>query len=451
MRRDTERPSWGRRVFRVLVTTMAIVLAVGLSGRNAEAETLTLSLPDAVQMALSEGSSVRLAQTRRERARVAEKEALGGLMPQAQAQFIRSSDSINLETFGFSIPGEPPVVGPFNVSDARLTATMQLFNLAAIRRYQALRAASGAGGLRLRQAENDVIQAVAGLYVLDRKAAAQVATRQAEVSLFERLLQVAEDELKAGTATRLDVAQARLQLAQVRQALLAAKMDQQRSQLALLDAIGAEPSDTLVLTDDLGEVTESPDLNAVLDQARAQRPEIRALQAEMEAAKLALGSARARRIPNLELNFLGDESGNSLDDLHWSRTVGAMVTVPLWDPRIPANIARARLDLEDAKTRSDQAVRSVEQEVRQAVLELENARARVEVASEAAEVADQALEIARDRKAAGYGSTVEVDRAQEAYRSAHENLIAARADEALASYALQHATGTIHQLAETRG
>ena len=45
-------------------------------------------------------------------------------------------------------------------------------------------------------------------------------------------------------------------------------------------------------------------------------------------------------------------------------------------------------------------------------------------------VAEEALTIARDRRSAGYGSPVEVDRAEDVYRQAHEDLIAAQADAA---------------------
>ena len=58
-------------------------------------------------------------------------------------------------------------------------------------------------------------------------------------------------------------------------------------------------------------------------------------------------------------------------------------------------------------------------------------------------MAQEALTIARERRTAGYGSPVEVDRAEDAYRQAQEDLIAARADAALAAVQVQYATGTI--------
>ena len=91
-------------------------------------------------MALRSGTSAQLARSAEERARIAQAEAFENLLPQADAKLSRYSQSINLQTFGFSLPGFPIVAGPFNVTDANLTATMQLFNLAALRHWQSVRA-----------------------------------------------------------------------------------------------------------------------------------------------------------------------------------------------------------------------------------------------------------------------------------------------------------------------
>src|SRR5438552_9284598 len=129
----------------------------------ARAETLRLSLPDAIDRAVRTGTQAALARSAEERARIARTEAFADLLPQADARIIRYNQSINLQTFGFTIPGQPPVLGPFNVTDAQLTAAMQLFNLAAIRHFQALSQGEKASRYAAEAAENDVATAVARL------------------------------------------------------------------------------------------------------------------------------------------------------------------------------------------------------------------------------------------------------------------------------------------------
>ncbi|HKO55018.1 MAG TPA: TolC family protein [Thermoanaerobaculia bacterium] len=421
-------------VFSVLLTLLAAA---------APAETLHLSLADAVQRALRSGTQAELARIERERARIATSEAWLNLLPQADVRLQRYSQSINLATFGFSIPGQPSVIGPFNVTDGQIAAAMQIFNLAAIRRYEAFRQGETASRWALEAADNDVAAAVARLYVLVQRADAQVATRASDVTLFEQLARVAEDQLRAGTGTRLDVAQANVQLSRARQALLVAQNDRENARLALLNAIGADEADDVVLDDPLPTTASAPPLETTLAAAKASRPELRELEAREKEARLILDAARARRIPAVSMDFEGDMSGNRTDDLRWTRRIGGTLSVPLFRADVQVNIARAKVQLHDAELRRAQEQRDVEQDVRRSIMTLQNAAARVGVAEESVRVAEEALVVARDRQEAGYGSPVEVDRAQDAYRQAHEDLIAARADLAAASHEVHHATGDI--------
>ncbi|MEA2488631.1 MAG: outer membrane protein [Acidobacteriota bacterium] len=422
--------------------SLLLLLLLTLAAPPLHAEPLRLTLPEAVSMAMREGTVARLAQSQTQRAEISRREALSGLLPQSEARIQRYSESINLATFGFELPGQPPVIGPFDVYDAQVTAAVQLFNLAALRYYQASRAGVEASRWHLQQAQNDVTVSVARLYVMVQRADAQVASRQANVRLFEELLRVAKDEFEVGTGTRLDVAQANVQLSRVREALLRAQNDRESARLALLSAIGADQSQDVVLVP-LTAPGQAPALDAALASARASRPELKEVEAAEKQAELTLESAKARRVPRIELNFLGDYAGNSTDEMHSSRRIAAGVAVPIFRGDIPANIARARLEVEDIRTRAAAASRDVEQQVRTSIMTLQNAEARVTVAGESAKVAEEALTIARDRKAAGYGSPVEVDRAEDAYRQAQEDLIAAQADAALAAVQVQYATGTI--------
>jgi outer membrane protein TolC len=397
-------------------------------------------------MALSEGTQARLARSGEERARIARREALDAMLPQANANLLRYNQSLNLETFGFTLPGLPPIIGPFNVTDAQVTAEMQLFNLAALRAYQSRTTGVDASRYDVERAENDVAAAVARLYVLVARAEAQVNSREADVKLFTELARVAKDELDAGTGTRLDVAQANVQLARAKQALLSARNDRETARLALLNTIGADESSEVILSDAFIAPANIPETPAAIASARAQRPDLKALEAQERSAQLFVEAQKDRRLPSISLDFAGDYSGNHSTDLLWSRRIAAMASMPIFRGDINSAIARAKVDLEDAHTRHNAAQRDVEQEVRSSLLTVQNANARVAVASENVKVAEEALTIARDRRSAGYGSPVEVDRAEDVYRQAHEDLISAQADAAMAWYSLQHATGDIRNL-----
>src|SRR5437764_250056 len=302
-----------------------LLLAVSVSAR-AQTEPLRLTLGDAIRRALGTGTQTELARSNEELARIARSEALNALLPQADAKLMRYNQSINLATFGFTLPGFPAVVGPFNVTDAQLAAAV------------------------------------------------------------------------------------------------------------LLNAVGADESSDVVIADEPTVPTTVPAIDTSLASARTQRPELRQAEENERAAKLTVDAARARLLPSVSLDFEGDMSGNRTHDLHWSRRIGANLGVPLFHADINANIARAKVQLHDAQTRRTQLERDVEQDVRRSLMTLQNAESRVAVATENVQVAEEALTVARDRRAAGYGSPVEVDRAQDAYRQAHEDLIAAQSDAAAAQF-----------------
>jgi outer membrane protein TolC len=423
----------------------ASALILLLSARTVSAGTLRISISEAIRMAIAQGTQSELARSAEQRSRIARGEALGALLPQASAHIQRYRESLNLATFGFTLPGVPQIIGPFNVTDAQIAAAVQVFNLAALRHYQALRQEEAASRYDTEQAENDVAAAVARLYVLLQRTDAQIASRQADLTLFERLVTMSEDEFKAGTGTRLDVAQANVQLSRARTAVLVAENDRQSARLALLNALGVDESSDLVLTDPLTPPATAPPLDPALARAGTQRPELRQAETRRKEAQLGFEAAKARRLPAISLDYEGDLSANRTEDLRSTRRLAGTLDIPLYRTDINANIARARLALHDAETILEQRRRDVEQDVRRSLMTLQNAEARVAVATENVRVAEEALTVSRDRRSAGYGSPVEVDRAQDSYRQAHEDLIAAEADAVAAQFDYEHATGDIRR------
>jgi outer membrane protein len=409
------------------------------------AEELRLSYADALQRALSAGTASLLARSSEERARAVVLESRAALLPETEARFLRYNQSINLATFGFSVPGQGPIAGPFNVTDAQITAAMNLFDLASLRRYRAAREGITVSHAQVEQAENDIAAAVGRLYILVDKAGADVEARQANVTLFRELRKLAQDQLAAGTGIRLDVARADVQLAREQQALLVAENQRESGRLALLHAIGADQSSNLVLTDPLAPPEAPPsDAAAAVSAAIASRPELRQAVVREHQAELALSAARAGRYPTLGVDLLGDMSGNRASDLRWSRRVGAGLNVPIFSGgRIEAAIAEAKATRYEAGLQRSETERQIEEEVRRSILGLQSAVARVTVARENVRVAEEEMTVVRDRTANGVGSSIEVDRAEDALREAREDRISAEADAAMAGVELEHSMGTI--------
>jgi outer membrane protein TolC len=440
-----------------LIPFVLVVLGVAAAGAShgqtaAPAPTpppIRLSLTDAVTQALSDATqehlatlSVSLAQTRADL-------ALAALRPQANAELRVASDMVNLKTFGFAAPGFPTVVGPFDVVDAHVTAAWDVINFAAKRRYEAARAGVRISEAERRRIENEVAAAVASLYVSVERSRTRIDEIRSNVTLFDKLRQLAFDQQKAGVGTRIDTTRADVQLARQRQALLVAENQRDLAQLALLRAVGGDLGTTdVVLTDDLTKPQEDrPTVQSALLAARQLRPELHTLAAQMRAAELAEKAVRAEKLPHLTLSATGTESGNYVRDLFWTRSLNAVASVPIFTgKRLEQQIVEAQIQRQQLTEQQRDLERQIEQEVRQALLRYDNARSRVELAEQNIKLADDELEIARDRFQSGVATSIEVDNAQTAVAEARDSRVDALADQAQARFDLARATGEIRNL-----
>ncbi len=440
-----------------LVALFSILLGAGAARAQDQGQSQTalrLSLADAIRRALDEGTAARIATARVGEAEAQALEARSLLQPQLSGGLLTANESLNLQTFGFQpAPGEPPVVGPFNVIDAHLTVAMNVIDMAARRRFAAAQAGVRVSQEESRRTENEVAAAMASLYVTLGRAASRIEEIGANVDLFERLRQLAIDQKQAGVGTRLDTTRADIQLARQRQSLLVATNQRDLARLALLRAIGADLGTDVVLTDDWSRLNEPvPSLGQALAAAREGRPELTLLGERLRAAGLALEAAQAEKLPTLAAQAQAIESGNRVQDLAWSRSFTATVNVPIFTGRrTEARIAQARSQQEQLLLERRDTERQVEQEVRRALLLLDNARSRVELAEQNVRLSQDELDLASDRFKAGVASSIEVDNAQTSLATARDLRIDALADEAQARFDLARATGQIRTLIPSNG
>jgi outer membrane protein len=409
---------------------------------------LHLTLRDAIRRALSEGTAARIAGERVGQAGSRALEARSALLPRLTGEAEAANESLNLAAFGLPVtPGQSPVVGPFDLFDFHVIAAMRVVDIAARRRYAAAKEGVVLGESERRRTENDVASAVASLYVSLQSAIASVESAQANVELFTRLRDIAEDQRRSGTGTRLDTTRAEVALSRQQQALLTARNARDTARLALLHAVGADQTSDLVV--DVPEPTDEPvpDAEAELARAKRDRPELESLAAEERAEDLTIAAERAGRLPTLSAQFQGGYNGNHLDDLQWTRQIVGLVSVPIFTGgEVPARIAEAESRRRELALERVELERQIEEEVRRAVLAYGSARERVQVSIESLRLAGEELTLARDRFEAGVAPSIEVDNAQASLVAAQADRIAAGADRDRARYDLWRANGRIREL-----
>jgi outer membrane protein TolC len=430
---------------------LAGFLAAAATG-VAAGETLRLSLRDAVARALSDGTTARIATERIDRAQAQAREARAELLPQVRGEVEGANESLNLETFGLSSSafGIGPVVGPFSLLDFHVVAALRVVDLAALRRYDAARQDVTVSMVERRRTENEVIAAVAALYVEFQRAQAAVENAAANVELFGRLRDLADDQRRSGVGTRVDTTRAEVALARQRTAWLNAQNARDAAGLALLHAIGADQAVTLELIDPPeSENVPAPAVADALSRAEADRPELESLAAQRRVEELRASAERGERLPTFSAQLQGGYNGNHIGDLSWTRQIVGLFSVPIFTGgRISAREAEANSRIRELDLQRIDLERQVEEEVRRAILDYESARERSRVANESLALAQEELELSRDRFTNGVASSIEVDNAQDSLVSAQADRIAAAADRERARFALWRATGQIRELAQ---
>ncbi len=430
------------------------VPAAGAASR----QILRLSLKQAVDIALSpEGNTrVRIAQELIRQARTRSAQARAALLPNVDSTVSQQSQTRNLAAFGIRVqlplPGFvfPTFVGPFNVFDARATASQTVFDLSSIRKYQAARE-----GISLAEAEKEAAQdqtrdQVARAYLAGLRARVDVETAQANVALSQALLKLAEDQKAAGTGTGIEVTRAKVQLANEQQRLLVARNGQTRAHLQLLRNMALDLDADVELTDRLAfEPVASTSPQEALALALKSRADWRAQQLRQESVSLSASAIRSERLPSVNLFADYGSIGTSINHAIPTRTYGFAVRIPLFDGgRRDARREEGYTQRKQEEIRTADLRAQIELEIRLALDALGSAAAQVGAAEEGRTLAESELAQAQRRLKAGVGSSIEVTDAQTRLERAEENRTQALFNFNLARIDLSSATGTIRQMTQ---
>src|SRR5438105_662760 len=334
------RPSWRRNMPRNSLWIAALALPAFAQLQNRPA-VLQLSLKQAVEIALApEGSTrVKLAEEALKQAQARSAESRAALLPDFEASVTGQNETVNLRAFGLQFPTVPilgftipTVAGPFTVFDARGTLNQSVFDLSSIRRYQASRVAIQAAKAENAGTRDQVTDQVAKVYLSALRAQAALDAAHANVGLSEALLKLAQSQKNAGTGTGIEITRADVQRANDRQRLLVAENEVERTHLELLRTIGIKLDNSVELTDQLRyNPADNIELRQALEDARKNRPELRAQQQREETAKLNYSATKLERLPSVAAFANYGSIGAGISDMVPTRTYGASLRIPLFD------------------------------------------------------------------------------------------------------------------------
>jgi outer membrane protein TolC len=426
-----------------LASPSAADLAGGVAPGGATATTLPLSLSAAIERGLRFNLGPLVAQSETEAARAQRLAAISALLPHVEASAGELRQKINLAAFGFSFPGFPQIVGPFDVFQASLAANVPVLNLGALQNARAARGTQAAAEDDYQSVRNLVVLAVANQYLLSVADESRVAAAQAELATAESQLRQARDMLRAGTVNALAAVRAQVQRDRQRQQLTAAQNALAKQRLQLARAIGLPLAQAFRLTSrGPFEPLPPPTAAAAEAEALARRPDYRAARELVRAAHLAVAAARDQRLPTLSLNGDYGTIGHEITSNHPIFEIGATLEMPVFEGgAIRAQRMAAEAQLHAAESRARDLRAAIGVQVRSALLDLADNRSQVGVALDARTLARQELTLAEDRFRAGVADNLEVVEAQQSVADADENYIATLYGYNLAKASLAQALG----------
>ncbi len=410
---------------------------------------ITLTIEEAVRRGLVTNLGVVGADTASIQARAQRLQARSALLPNINGSVSENAQKVNLAVEGFSsstlgIPIQfPTVVGPFHYYDLHGSLQQTVMDFTAFHNLRSATHASDAATFSARQAHEEVVLAVAGIYLQLLASMAEVEQQQVEVQYAEASYKQAQAQVEAGNKAPIEANRSLVELQTEQQRLRSQRgdLEKQKNQLARL--IGLHLGLDIKLAERLIPIKpESPVLDEAVRRSWAQRQDLRGAEAQLRAAEEERKAAGAEHLPSASIGGQYGLQGVNPDHGSGVFQASASLNIPIFQGgRIRADTAEA--DAAVAQRRAELADErgAVELDVRNAYIDLGVADDQVRTAESNHKLALQNLQQSQDRFAVGVADSVEVVNSQETLAAADHDYVSSLFSQYLSRIGFAHAMG----------
>ena len=269
------------------------------------------------------------------------------------------------------------------------------------------------------------------------RARAFVTVSEQTIQNARERLKTAQSYLDAGTGTRFDVLRAETDVANAQQSLITAKNRVNLTTAMLNNVLNIDQNTPLQITESTEPDGAEQGFNEAITEAYGKRPELLQTDVYISAAKKGVRLAKRSALPSMGLNwnfsFTPDTGGFSPKATSWAAV--AQINVPIFDQGLSrARVQQALSDVNTAELGKLQVQDAIALEVRQAYLALTEAKDRLNVTTTALTQAQEQYRLARVRfengvtQTTGNSPLLEISDAQTALTQAENNQVNARYD-----------------------
>src|SRR6266850_1120211 len=213
---------------------------------------IPLSVSDSIDRALRYNLGAVISEQDTRIARAQRLRSLADLLPKITGGVTETIQQINLAAFGFGgFPGQPPVVGPFSVFDARARFAQSVFDLKLLHDLRADTEKLNASNYSQQDIRELVVLITTDLYLEAVAGGSRVEAARAQLKTAQAVYDRAGNLKSSGVIAGIDVLRAQVQLQAQQQRVVFVANELAKQRLNLARAIGLPLGQDFVLTDTL--------------------------------------------------------------------------------------------------------------------------------------------------------------------------------------------------------
>jgi outer membrane protein len=417
-----------------------VVLATGPLGAQGRADTVSLTLSEAVSRALATSEEVETARTQRLLADAQITQTRAGALPQISGGLVynRTLASIfdNIRLGPPPEPGEEAPPNPFaglpfgqaNTWSASLQIAQPLYTGGRVGTALAIaRNVRLSADLQIEEAEADIALQVRNAYFQVVLADQMVGIAREAFQLADATLSQVQLFRQQGTAAEFDVLRAQVERDNLEPAIVEAQNARRLAELNLKRLVNLPAEQPIATATALAPIVRDIDREA-LEETLGRRPALRALDEQIAAREGAVRIARAERLPSVGAagNFAYQAFPSQVApiDADWRRdwSLSVQASVPIFNGfRTRGQIDQARAELRLAEIQRVQVRQGLELELEAALGEFDAARAQIEARRATVAQAQRTLELAELRFRTGLATQLDISSARLLLQQARVN------------------------------
>ncbi len=409
-------------------------LAVALSSAaiGSWSQTASMNIKQVYQAALEQDASIRASRAAADAGRERLPQARAGLLPQISATASRNNN--NLDSTSPNLLGNPVTTNDQYFSDSKTVQLRQpLMNMQRWLQFEQAKSLVEESEATLDRDLQNLVVRVAGAYFEFLMADEQLELVLAQKKMYTALVDAAKKGLAAGSGTRTDIddAQARLDMASAQELEARQNQDQTRRQLEVLinQPVGSVAKLNVAALKLVGPLPAN--LDEWTQKAEKNSPEMKAMQARLDAARREVSKSQAGHLPTLDAvaqwSNSGSENITRINSRYENKSIGLQLNVPLFSGGyVNSTIRQAVAEQTRAEESLEALRRDLGVRVHREYRGVSEGVMRVRALEQAARSAEQMMKSTQMSLKAGARTQLDVLNAQQQYTLALRDLAQAR-------------------------